>query len=340
MAARRQGTLICFSKKKQTNIGTASLVTEMWRFNKLNSGGADITPGTEDDSAEYGKGHEFATQIFLTQYDAVVPLEKYGSSQFLAWAFAFALGKVVMSGSSPYVYAVTPMVPATDGLELPYLSYVEQTPGTDEDRLLVGCQIEEVQVFINSGPGRQNCRVQVTLAHSGILTLPSAITIPAATTENLLPAGTAAITINGTDYVANKNIVSVQFGWKNNIQLSDGFFPGSGFQTAGDATSGAVRGRMEYGARAANFSFVARANSSSPEYAALIALTSGTAVVNLSQGSSHIFQATFQKMPYRAVRRGDLNGLCTVEVTGDPMYHPSNGILSVSATTTAQNICQ
>ena len=54
-----------------------------------------------------------------------------------------------------------------------------------------------------------------------------------------------ALTINGVDYVTNKNIVSLETSWKNNIKMDAGFFPGSGFQTSGDATTGAVRGRLE-----------------------------------------------------------------------------------------------
>jgi len=71
--------------------------------------------------------------------------------------------------------------------------------------------------------------------------------MPAATLEKLLPSASLALTINGVNYVSNKNIVSLETSWKNNVRLDGGFFPGSGFQTPGDGASGAIRGRLEFG---------------------------------------------------------------------------------------------
>ena len=65
--------------------------------------------------------------------------------------------------------------------------------------------------------------------------------MPAATVEKLLPSASLTLTINGVDYVTSKNIVSLETSWKNNIRMDAGFYPGSGFQTSGDATTGAIR---------------------------------------------------------------------------------------------------
>ena len=45
--------------------------------------------------------------------------------------------------------------------------------------------------------------------------------------------------------------ISLETSWKNNVRMDGGFYPGSGFQTPGDGTSGAIRGetRAEGGAR-------------------------------------------------------------------------------------------
>ena len=64
-------------------------------------------------------------------------------------------------------------------------------------------------------------------------------TMPPATVEKLLPSASLALSINGVNYVSNKNIVSLETSWKNNVRLDGGFFPGSGFQTPGDGASGA-----------------------------------------------------------------------------------------------------
>ena len=66
---RLQEVQICFGFGKQTDIATANLVAAMWRLKKLNAQLATPKLNTENDAAEYGKGHEFATQTFKTSWD-------------------------------------------------------------------------------------------------------------------------------------------------------------------------------------------------------------------------------------------------------------------------------
>jgi len=73
------------------------------------------------------------------------------------------------------------------------------------------------------------------------------------------------LSINGADSVTDKNIVWLESSGKNNIRMDAGCFPGSGFQTDGDGTTGAVGGRL--GNRMGTLKFVARFDSSSTEYA-------------------------------------------------------------------------
>ncbi len=251
---RLQEVQICFGFGKQADIATANLVAAMWRLKKLNAQLAIPKLNTENDAAEYGKGHEFATQTFKTSWDTGGTLEKYLSAEMAAWAMCFGLGKVVKSGTTPnFIYTCTPLIPSNgDATELPYFSFVEQIrPGAGVvlDRMEVGCGVEAWTIMIGSGPGGANSKITVEFHGSGKLTEPSAISIPTATVEKLLPSASLALTINGVDYVTNKNIVSLETSWKNNIKMDAGFFPGSGFQTPGDATTGAVRGRLEFGDR-------------------------------------------------------------------------------------------
>ena len=119
--------------------------------------------------------------------------------------------------------------------------------------------VESFQISVGSGPGRANSKISVELVGSGkVIDSATGITMPAATTEKLLPSASLTLSINGVDYVTNKNIVSLETGWKNNIRMDAGFFPGSGFQTAGDGSTGAIRGRLEFGNRVGNLKFVAR----------------------------------------------------------------------------------
>src|SRR3990167_9312470 len=105
MPANIREKLIGFGKARQADIATANTVANIWRLNKLNTTFANPRLNTENDAAELGKGHEFATQVFKTSWDVSGQIEKYLSSDLAAWAFSFVLGKVVKSGTTPnFIY--------------------------------------------------------------------------------------------------------------------------------------------------------------------------------------------------------------------------------------------
>lgn len=164
--------------------------------------------------------------------------------------------------------------------------------------------------------------------------------MPTATVEKLLPSASLTLSINGVDYVTSKNIVSLETGWKNNLRMDAGFFPGSGFQTAGDGSSGAIRGRLEFGNRAGNLKFVARYDSTSLEYAKLKAQTTGTAVINLSFDVNNSLAITWQKMAFSVVEIGETDQILTVSVECSPLYDSTNGIVSAVAKCNVDAICQ
>jgi len=331
--------LIGFGKGKQTNITTANILAQIWRLAKLNVELANPRYVTENDAAELGKGHEFATQLFKSHIESGPHrLEKYLSSEFAAWLVAFGLGKVVKSGLGPYTYTCTPLNLPTDGLELPYFSYLEQVrPGANDvrDLMLVGCAIKGWTIEINSGPGRANAKATVEFVHSGKITEPSGITLPAATAENLLNAYSLACTINGVDYVTAKNFVSLTMGWDNAFRDTSDFYPGSGQQDGYQ-----IRGRMEVGDRAPAFSFVARFVDGSAELQKVRDLTTGTATIQLTRDANNSLQVTWQKLGFAVAEVGETDGIVTVAVTGQPMYHETNGLLSAVVVTPVDGICQ
>jgi hypothetical protein len=342
---RLQEVLICFGKQKQTDIATANTAAQMWQLRKLNAALANPKLNTENDADEYGKGHEFPTQSFQTSWDAGSTIEKYLSAEVAAWAMAFGLGKVVKSGTTPnFTYTCTPLVPASgDSAELPYFSFVEQIrPGAGVvlDRMAVGCAVEGWTISIGSGPGRANSKITVEFVGSGKLTEPSGITVPAATVEKLLPAASLALTINGVNYVSNKNIVSLETSWKNNLLADAGFYPGSGFQTTGVATSGAIRGRLEFGKRQGTLRFTARFENGSTELTKLKSQTSGTAVISLSYDANNSLDLTWQKVTFATAEVGETDGIVTVAVECLPMYDSTNGIVSAVAKCGVDSICQ
>lgn len=342
---RLQEVLIGFGRGKQTDIATANLVANIWQLKKLNAQLANPKLNVENDADEYGKGHEFPTATFKTAYDVGGTIEKYLSAEIAAWAMCFGLGKVVKSGSTPnFVYTCTPLIPASgDAAELPYFSFIEQIrPGAGVviDRMAVGCSVESWTITIGSGPGRANSKISIEFAGSGKMTEPSGITLPAAIAEKLLPSASLALSINGVDYVTNKNIVSLEASWKNNIRMDQGFYPGSGFQTAGDATSGAIRGRMEFGNRQGSLKFTARFDSASTELTKLKAQTTGTAVITLTFDTNNSLQITWQKVVFATAEVGETDQLVTVAVEATPLYDSTNGIVTAVAKCNVDQICQ
>ena len=216
---RLQELLIGFGKGKQTDIATANLLANIWQLKKLNASLANPKLGTENDAAEFGKGHEFPTQVFKTAWDVSGTIEKYLSAEIASWAMAFGLGKVVKTGTTNLIYTCTPLIPANgDAAELPYFSFIEQIrpgAGVVVDRTAVGNVVEGWTISLGSGPGRANSKITVEFVGSGKVTEPSGITLPAATAEKLLPSASMTLTINGVDYVTSKNIVSLETSWKN-----------------------------------------------------------------------------------------------------------------------------
>jgi len=315
-------------KGKQTNIATATLAASFLRFKKIN---ADLTtprPVFENDATEIGKGHEFITQTFPSHYDVANRLEKYASAEFVTWATAFGLGNVVVTGSGPYNYTITPIDPGT-ALELPYFSLIEQVSeggGSAVDNLYVGNAVEDWLYQFNYGPGRSSSKMTVNWVGSGKVTTPSAITVPALQTETNMLAASMALTVNGVDYVGTKRVLSGSIGWKNNLNLNAGFFPGSGTQNGCQ-----IRGRMEIGARVPSFQITVRLLSGSTEYAALTGQTTGTAVLTVQYDANNTVTFTFQKMAFQMVENTEADGIVAVTITGAPQYDATNGVLTITS---------
>ncbi len=329
--------LIGFGKAKQTDIATANSGAQIWRLAKLNREIANPRYVTENDAEELGKGHEFATALYKSHIESGPhSLEKYLSSQFAAWLFCFGLGKVVESGTGPYTYTCTPINPVTDGMELPYFSYVEQIrPGGSavRDVMLVGCAVAGFRIEISSGPGRTNAKATVEFAHSGKIAEPSGISMPAATIENLLNAYSLSCTVNGVDYVATKNFVSLTMGWDNAFRDTSDYYPGSGQQDGYQ-----IKGRMEVGDRVPSFSMMARFKNGSTELQQVRDLTTGTAVIGLTAGADNDMQVTWQRLGFSVAELGETDGIVTVQITGLPMYDVTNGVVSAVVTTPEDGI--
>jgi hypothetical protein len=330
-------TKIAFGYQPQADLATANTPPELWSLTKTNTALSVVNPMTESDANDIGKGDEFPTQVFPTSMDTSVALEKYVSSEFLAWLFCFTTGNATKTGTTPeLVYAAQPSDPAVACIDLPAFTYAEQVrtpPDSVVDRAEVGMVIQDWTLTMESGPGRANCRVAANFVGTGMISAPSGITPwPAVETEHFLNAASATITVAGIDYVLNKTFISLELRWANNVRLDSGYYPGSGT----DANGFAIRGRMEYGLRQVSLQFVARALKGSAEFQALIAQTTGSCHITLkgaALGSSfHGMDITIPKAVFSAVVNGDQDGIVTVQCTVTPLKG-AGPLITLSATT-------
>lgn len=329
--------------KKQADIVTANVLAGIWRHTNLNTKPWAKVPVNEDDRAEIGKGHEFPTQLFKSHYNMPThEISKYASSEFLAWTMAFSLGNVVLTGTGPYTYVITPALGATStsGLELPYFSFVQQIrPGGSSilDEILLGCAVKGWKLSIKNAPGRASAMCSVECVATGKYTMPSGVTLPAATALHEFNAGMiTSLTINGVDYLtggSGKQFISMDASWDNNFR--PGFFPGSGTQDGYQ-----VQGRFEWGDRTFGLQFVVRVQAGSTEYTRLIGQTTGSATITMASDVSNSFSMVIQKMGFNVVELGNTDGIVTLQVTGVQLYDATNGLLTVTVITPQNNIAQ
>jgi len=342
-AANVRETRMAIGFVDQSDVLAPNIAAEMFSFTKLNDTLAELTPVTEDDAAWIGKGDEFATESFLDSWTVQVAVEKYSSSQFVAHTIVYALGHVTETTPTAgvYQYTVLPADPVADCIEMKPFSYLEtirQGGSAVLDRVFVGLVVEEFTMSITSGPSLANSKITATYVGTGRYVSPSSITQPALSSENILPGASVSFVVNGVNYVTSKNIVSIDWGWKNNVRLESGYFPGSGFQNPSDNSTGAVRGRMEFGNRALTMRFVARFENGSSELATLTAQSFGTAVLtltgaNISGAYNHSLSVTLQKTTFRSAIVGNTDGIVTVAVDIVPLKDPSNGLITCVITT-------
>jgi len=332
---------------EQTDLATPNTAAEIWSFLMTNTTPFTVTPNTEDDAADIGKGDEFPTQVFPVSMDVTGRIEKQISSEAAAWAFAFGLGGVTKTATTApggSKYDCKPTDPAVYCIDLPPFTAVEQIRPTAAppflDRAMIGCVITGFTLTLESGPGRNNARMSVDIAGTGKLATPSGIAIPAPAPEHFLNAASATINVGGIDYVLAKSFSSAEITWAVNPRLDTGYYPGSGV----DANGYALRGRMEYSARVAGMTFVARAAPGSPEFNALLARTEGSTVVTLSGANiatgpeKHGIKVEFPRSTISAAQNGDADGLVTINCTVKPLKHATLGYAIFSATTSKSDI--
>jgi hypothetical protein len=347
MPVRIQETAIAWGKKQQAAILTPNIQADFWRMPKINPSLMVAQFVKETDAAWIGKGHEFPTAVYPQSWNVTWSLQKYISSQLLAWVLAYGFGKADMSGS--YTYDISPLDPVEDGIELPYFSLYEAirptaTPSPVLDRLAVGMVVSDFALEVKYGPALANASLTVNCVGCGRIVSDHShgLVLPATpTTEVLLRSAGLAFTAQTEDYVAAKKVLSLRMAWKNNPALDLGFYPGSGYQDTGDGTTGAIRGRLLVGAaRELDLSFDVLLEIGSQEQTLLQSGATGPVVFTLASDASHAATITFPDVQYQDVQFADEAGFVRASVVCAPLYLSSLGNVYAQVKTDIADICQ
>jgi hypothetical protein len=230
-------------------------------------------------------------------------------------------------------------------INLPAFTAAEQVrpqPESVVDRKSIGMVVASWSLTMESGPGRNNCKVTASFQGTGNVESPPDVPLspwPAVETEHFLNAASASIVIGGVDYVLGQTFMSLNFTWTNNVRLESGYYPGSGV----DENGFAIRGRMEYSTRECNLQFVARAVKGSPEYNALVSLDPGVANIKLEGAligvgpNKHGIEIIIPKSVFSAVIYGEADGLVTVDCNASPLKDTTTGKYVTMCATTERN---
>jgi hypothetical protein len=323
---------------------TALAAADMLALSQTNRtiGIPELVNETNED--DLGKGHEWATQVFKSHWNVNQPWDGRLSSQNAALLAVFGLGSYstpVPVGTGGFKYTCVPLDNLTEGLEMPsttFLQTVRQAGDFLLDNALIGMVCEEFGFKFTSGPGRENALMSSVWVGCGKYTTPSTIALMEATIEDLLNSGGAVtLTAGGVDYIATKRFLDLNFNFKNNIMLDQGFYPGSGLQNGAN-----IRGRMRHGKRAIALQIAAEMEHDSAELANYLNQTEVTASI-LIEGAAlgavkHALEITIPRVIVKAAPIGDNNNILSITPDFAFLKHSTNGVLTIAVTTDVNNI--
>jgi hypothetical protein len=333
MPNRVQAYAFGIGSAKQVDSHTIS--TGIKRFRQLSQEVDTIRLVTETDANEIGKGNEFISKVYLDNWAFQHRFQKVTTAEFTALAWCYALGNVGLASS---LYTAVPQDPGVS-LELPYTSFVAQLAeggGMAVDEALIGVQVEEVSTTFSFGPTRNDSTTSVTLLGTGRHVFPSGVSLPAALAENELLSATLSLSLLGHDYVADSSILSGTISWKNNLLERLMYRPGSGVQDGA-----AVGSTIFFGPRVPSLQITAFLKATSPELAALIAQTPGTASLKLQKDATHFVQWDLSQVSLASVDRTSEEGLVAVSVNAAIQFKTSDStILTFTSKNDLTDICQ
>ena len=325
--------------RQQVNLKTPVQDAELWSLRQTNRSIPQPTLVTENDADWLGKGI-WTTAVYPTNWDVNFPWEARLTSENFTQCAAFALGRATESGTAPALtYTIVPIgIDPADCLhDMPTTTFLALLRNCNEDVVntaLLGVACEEFTVSLNSGPGLDNATITSTWVGTGQFQSPSTLALPPFATEHSLRAGGATVTFLGIPYVSNRRFVSCNFGYKNNIKLEQGFFPGSGSQN-----NASIRGRMRRGVPTVTLNFVAEYEHDSTELDLFLAQTQGSVTIGVQGETNHGFTIVAPRVLFSAAVLGENDNTLTVSVDCQVLQNPGTGeVVTITAKTSQAGI--
>ena len=215
--------------KRQSAYATPQVAADLTQSHPFE--GADFgehTPNMVDNAALFGKGHEFATQLYMLSWDTRFRRTAFLTSKLAGWAFAFHTGKVTTTnlGGSPTAYSHVYEYQDHNGTG--YYGSGRQLPVfTIVERVTSGLVRQFPSMLISAleltGNMNDFCRIAMDLIGSGKMTRLDAVTAGATSATATIGSGangTVTITVDVAGTAGNAYTIEVNFGVGNNQPLA------------------------------------------------------------------------------------------------------------------------
>jgi hypothetical protein len=348
MPARTQDFKIAVGFRKQTGTGLTTQTptqlqalldssSKLWnlRIDAFNLPIPDLK--NESDAKFFGKGHEFATQLFALNSDTGMEWPSFLTSQ--NWAQVVAFFQNGPTETSPdtgaHKYVGDMMVPRTDGVNLPATNMVAQIwDGDIFDIAVMGMVLAGFSLRVQKGPGLSNTQLTTRWIGSGAWSTAHGLTIPDAYPEVRLGSGEAVeLIINGVDYLSNARFSDLEFTYDNGINADSGFHLGSGSQSGYD-----LRGRLRFGSRSMTLVCQVELETDSVEFQNLLDQTSGEVSIKIQgpliAGTTHHQAEIFlPDTKIKVFRMTDVDGFTNCRIELEVLYNNSYGPVVLTAIT-------
>lgn len=336
--------LVAISTNRQSDYATAlgdTAIDKVVTFNSADVASHDATQITDED--KLGKGHDFPTEIQIESLDTKRNFSWDANSLNLPWALGFGLGSVVtteVETGKVYSHVFKMSDPASTARQNPVTSIIEKI-GAFETRKVPSLAVASVKL---SGELKKRISLEVGLTGSGRI-LTSGVTAPTTDPATASYFTTAMCVLSmglkgGSLTDAGADFHNFEVEINNNLQEELGYYPGSGFNTDGDPSTGAVRGRLEHGKRTVAMKLGVRVKSGSLVHQQLIAGTrlamtlvaTGAHIPGAQAANKYGFTLDIPDFAYKTMSIGQVgDGILLFTLEALPFYAAAN-LGSIKAT--------